>query len=651
MLDCAARRFLRRVAAQTGIPLLDDRSATSPATLTLTCRRSGDLLKLDTVEESYTLRVTGQSATLDAPTTVGVLRGMETFLQMIELGPSGFRVPAATVADAPRFPWRGLMLDVSRHFMPLPVLRRNIDAMAAAKFNVLHLHLSDDQGFRIESKVFPKLHQMGSDGQFYTQDQMRGLIAYARDRGLRIVPEFDVPGHTTAWFAGHPELASQPGPYKIERGVGVFDPAIDPTREESYAFLERLFTEMAGLFPDPYFHIGGDEVNGKDWNRSERIQKFIAARGLKNNQDLEAWFSSRMVEIVTKQQKIAVGWDEILQPGLPTGAVIQSWRGAKSLAEAARQGHHVLLSSGYYLDLMLPASTHYAADPQSGEAAALKPAEAARILGGEACMWTEWASPENLDMRLWPRAAAIAERLWSPAQGRDVNRFYDRLDAFSRHLERAGSTHRVAPRRMRERLAGGVDAPALNTLADVVEPVKNYRRGSLQVYRSDLPLNRLVDSVPPESDSARRFSADVDRALAAGAQAPEWASIRARLTAWRDNHTALKPLIARSGLLTEIGPVSEALEEISAIALQAVEYHTAKAKPPAGWAALQAGKLANPGYAPLKPDIFVYCVELQKRHNSTDAGARKICTIPAAAGGVLIAVAPPIRKLVETTKK
>jgi hexosaminidase len=351
-----------------------------------------------------------------------------------------------------------------------------------------------------------------------------------------------------------------------------------------------------------------------------------------------------MVEIAARYRKTAVGWDEILQPGLPSAAVIQSWRGANSVAEAARAGHRVVFSAAYYLDLMLPASTHYAADPLGP--GGLKPEEAARVLGGEACMWTEWASPENIDTRLWPRGAAVAERLWSSARVRDAAAFYERLDAFGRHLERAGSTHRTTPRRMRERLAGGADPPALQILADAVEPVKNYRRGSLQVYRSDLPLNRLVDSVPPESEPARRFAADVDRALAAGPAAVEWGSIRARLAAWRDNHAALRPLIAKSALLAGIGPASEALSEAGSIGIAAVDYFTAKTRPPPGWVSRQAARLENPGYAPLSPEIFAYCVELQKRHNSTDSGARKICGAPAAPGGVLLAIAPAVRKLV-----
>ncbi len=187
---------------------------------------------------------------------------------------SDFQAPAVHIEDHPRFPWRGLMMDVSRHWMPVDVVKRNLDAMAAVKLNVFHWHLSDDQGFRVESKRFPKLQELGSDGNFYTQDEIRQVVEYARARAIRVVPEFDIPGHTTSWFVGYPELASAPGPYKIERTWGIFQPTMNPAREETYQFLDAFIGEMAALFPDPYFHIGGDEVEETQWKQSASIQAF-----------------------------------------------------------------------------------------------------------------------------------------------------------------------------------------------------------------------------------------------------------------------------------------------------------------------------------------------------------------------------------------
>src|SRR6185503_12823254 len=290
-------------------------------------------------DESYTLTVTSAKAELNAPTTLGVMRGLQTFLQLVQVAPQGFAVPAITVEDKPRFPWRGLMIDSSRHFMPVDVIKRNLDAMAAVKLNVFHWHLSDNQGFRVESKRFPKLHEMGSDGLYYTQEQIRDIISYAHDRGIRVVPEFDMPGHCTSWLVGYPELASNPGPYSIGREFGVFDPAMDPTRESTYKFLDKFIGEMAKLFPDQFFHIGGDEVNGKAWDSNPKIQDFMHSHGLKGNDELQAYFNKRVQKIVTKYGKTMEGWDEILRPEVPKDIVIQSWRGQKSLADAAQQGY------------------------------------------------------------------------------------------------------------------------------------------------------------------------------------------------------------------------------------------------------------------------------------------------------------------------
>src|SRR6266496_968730 len=386
-------------------------------------------------DESYSLTVTSSKAELKAPTTLGVMRGLQTFLQLVQVSPQGFAVPVITIEDKPRFAWRGLMIDSSRHFMPVEVIKRNLDAMAAVKLNVFHWHLSDNQGFRVESKRFPKLQELGSDGLYYTQDQIRDIVAYAHDRGIRVVPEFDMPGHCTAWFVGYPELASGPGPYSIGRQFGVFDPAMDPTRESTYKFLDKFIAEMTKLFPDQFFHIGGDEVNGKQWDSNPKIQAFMHAHGLKNNADLQAYFNKRLQKIVARNGKVMEGWDEILRPELPKEIVIQSWRGQKSLADAAQQGYRGILSSGYYLDLINPTSAHYAVDPFTGPTGSLSDADKQKILGGEACMWSEYVSAENVDSRIWPRMAAIAERLWSPKEIMDVDSMYARMEAVSRMLE------------------------------------------------------------------------------------------------------------------------------------------------------------------------------------------------------------------------
>ena len=433
-LEAGVRRFVAQLSGQTGIPFRPKAGATPR--LTVHADKALEAIQKLGEDESYQLTVTDSGAQITAPTTLGALHGLQTFLQLVTITPSGFAAPAVTIKDQPRFPWRGTLIDVSRHFIPIDVLKRNLDGMAAVKMNVLHWHLSDDQGFRAESKVFPKLTGMGSDEMFYTQAEIRDLIQYAHDRGIRVVPEFDMPGHSRSWVIGYPELASGPGPFTLEDG----DPILDPIREETYKFLEKFIGEMGKLFPDAYFHIGGDEVDGKQWNANPKIQEFIHAHGMKNNQDLQAYFNQRLEKILTRNHKTMVGWDEILHPNLPKTIVVQSWRGQQSLALAAQQGYRGLLSYGYYLDLMWPAARHYAIDPMSGAAAALTPEQKALILGGESCQWAEWVTPENVDSHIWPRNAAIAERLWSPQDVTDVNSMYARMHAESRtRIARAGA--------------------------------------------------------------------------------------------------------------------------------------------------------------------------------------------------------------------
>jgi hexosaminidase len=536
-------------------------------------------------DESYTIEVTPSAAVLKAPTTLGAMRGLQTLLQLVEITPQGFAVPAVVIQDKPRFPWRGLMIDSSRHFTPIDVIKRNLDGMAAVKLNVFHWHLSDNQGFRVESRRLPKLHEMGSDGLYYTQEEVREIISYARDRGIRVVPEFDMPGHSTSWFVGYPDLASGPGPYSIERKWGVFDPAMDPTRESTYKSLDEFIGEMAKLFPDQFFHIGGDEVNGKQWDANPRIQQFMHTHSLKSNADLQAYFNERVQKIVAKHGKTMEGWDEILRPDLPKSIVIQSWRGQKSLADAAQQGYRGLLSSGYYLDLMSPTSAHYAVDPFTGPTAGLGDADKQKILGGEACMWAEYVSAENIDSRIWPRMAAIAERLWSPQNVTDTDSMYARMNNVGRWLDAYGLTHNSARNFMLQRMAGDADISALQSLVDVVEPVKGYSRYDLAASEPTAltPLNRLIDAAPPESLAARRFSMLVDAFVSGQIKPGMEIEIRTALTKWKDNAESLRRLAEKSSLVQEALPVSQNLSALGAAGVQALDYLDRGEKAPEDW--------------------------------------------------------------------
>jgi len=589
-LQRAVERFLQNLRRQTGMPALDMK-VTNPAQAKVVVHREHESKAVQELgeDESYSLEISAAGAKLDATTTLGIMRGLETFLQLVQTTSDGFAAPAITIHDKPRFPWRGLMIDVGRHFIPLDVLKRNLDGMAAVKLNVFHWHLSDNQGFRVESKKFPKLTEMGSDGLFYTQDEVRDLIAYAHDRGIRVVPEFDMPGHSTAWFVGYPELASGPGPYQIERKWGVFDPAMNPAEERTYKFLDSFIGEMANLFPDQYFHIGGDEVNGKEWDANPNIQAFMRTHGLKTNQDLQAYFNTRVQKIVSKHGKTMVGWDEILRPDLPKDIVVQSWRGQDSLAAATRQGYRGILAYGYYLDLMWPASRHYAVDPMGDGAANLTPEEKQSILGGEACMWSEYVSPENIDSRIWPRAAAIAERFWSSQNVTDANSTYLRLENVSRRLDWLGLTHNSSYGPMLRRIAGSSDISALRTFTDVVEPVKDYTREEIATIEATSlsPLNRVIDAARPESDTARHYADLVDAVAAGRADSNAKQEVRTLLIRWRDNQANLQAPETQSFLLQEIVPLSQDLSAVAVSGLQALDYLDRGERAPDAWATQQ----------------------------------------------------------------
>ncbi len=567
-----ATRMLRRLSGRTGLffsqDVITSASTNRAAKLTITCRRAGKT-KLGE-SEAYQLRISTEKINLEAETDLGVLRGLETLLQLLAADENGFYFPQLIINDEPRFPWRGLLIDVCRHFLPMEVIRRNLEAMAAVKLNVLHLHLTEDQGFRIESKVYPKLHQMGSDGFYFTQEQMREIVAYADERGIRVIPEFDMPGHVTSWLVGHPELATLPGPYSIERKYGIMDPALDPTKESTYQFLDKFLGEMAGLFPDEYLHIGGDENNGKHWDQSAAIAKFKEAKGIKNNHDLQTHFNQRLLQILTKHGKKMVGWDEILQPGMPTNIVIQSWRGQEALVQSAQQGYTGILSNGYYIDLMQPTDFHYLNDPIA-ENSPLTAEQKKKILGGEATMWTELVTPENVDSRIWPRTAAIAERLWSPQSVKDVSDMYRRLSIISAQLEELGVTHEKNYTMMLRRLARQEDIAPLKTLVDVIEPIKIYSRHQHRTYTSSAPFTRVVDAARPDSKTARDFRDLVDRFLQNRSNVELKNEMTTWLKKWETNHDQLRAIIRKAPALQEISGQSENLSRTAAIGLQALE--------------------------------------------------------------------------------
>lgn len=588
----AVSRFMHRLAGRTGMffeqDFLAEQKINDLTRFFYKFERPGQLVPGE--DESYLLEVFPEKIELQAKTDLGILRGLETLLQLLSADSQGYYFPCVRIEDKPRFTWRGLLIDSCRHFMPVEVIKRNLLAMATVKLNVLHWHLSEDQGFRVESKTFPKLPRLGSDGMYYTQEQIKEIIQFASDLGIRVMPEFDIPGHSTSWFVAYPEYASAPGPYRIERGFGVFHPVFNPANPATYKFFDDFFREMAALFPDPYMHIGGDEVEALHWKENPQIQAFMKKHNLSDNHALQAYFNKRILKILTKYNKKMVGWDEIYQPGLPKDIVIQSWRGTQALVDGARKGYQGILSNGYYIDLCETAERHYLNDPIPPDSP-LTSAEKKLILGGEATMWAELVSPETVDSRIWPRTAAIAERLWSPQEVRDVDDMYRRLKVINLQLEETGVQHLRNQDMMFRRLAGSEDITALKKLASISEPVKGYARHSQgRKYTSLAPLTRFVDACFPESLEAREFRKMVEEFL--NTRRPESASrIYMYFLDLKDIKPQVSAVAEKSPVLREVVLLADSLDQLISISSEALSFIMEDKKPDASWLETSRKKL------------------------------------------------------------
>jgi len=595
-LERAIDRTLWRLNARTNLTLSRIPKKSSAGTIVIRVDTPGQSIQGLTEDESYSLETSSQQATLDAHTVVGALRGLETLLQLLDADGDGFFFPVVHIEDRPRFAWRGLMIDVSRHWEPVEIIKRTLDAMAVVKLNVFHWHLSDDQGFRVESRTFPLLHKLGSDGLYYTQRQIREIVAYARDRGIRVVPEFDMPGHAHSWFIGYPQFASAPGPYTFKYYLGGDSVPFDPTLERTYRFIDNFIGEMAGLFPDKYWHVGGDEVDGSPWDASPAIRAFKKRHGLKDNAALQLYFNQRLARIVHKHGKQMVGWDEILNPDLPKDTVVQYWRGSESLALAAKQGHNGILSAPYYLDKMFPTATYYAGDPLP-TGSDLDTMQAAHVLGGEVCVWGELVSEENIESRIWPYAAAIAERLWSPREVTDAEvanakDMYRRLDIVSFRLEEAGSRHLTNPAAMLRRAAGG-DVPSV--VRDYIGLVQPLRLGLRQNERRPTqltPLTALGDIVVSDPPAARQFAAQVDALLR---DKPPDAALREELIRELKEWQAMKPAIAaladRAPVFHDAEGAASDLAELGAAGEEAIGFLANGTSPSVEWTQRQTSLL------------------------------------------------------------
>lgn len=411
-------------------------------------------------EEGYNLRVSVDGIVLRANTAKGVFWGVQSIRQLLPVGKTDtVTIEGVNILDKPRFPWRGMHLDVGRHFMPVEFVKRYIDLLAYHKLNTFHWHLTEDQGWRIEIKKYPKLTEVAAwrtqeDGSryggFYTQDEIREVVAYAASRHITVVPEIEMPGHTKAVLAAYPELSCTGGPFEVPAKWGIFEDVFCAGNDQTFKFLEDVLEEVMPLFPGEFFHVGGDECPKARWKECAKCQQRIKDEGLASEDELQSWFIKRMARFLASHEKRLVGWDEILEGGLAPSATVMSWRGNKGGIKAAQMGHDVVMSptTHCYFDYRqadgpdeggsphapkLTLETVYEFDPIPPE---LSPEEGKYVLGGQANVWTERIpTPQRVEYMAFPRTCALAEAVWSVPERRDWDDFHRRLKVHLQRLE------------------------------------------------------------------------------------------------------------------------------------------------------------------------------------------------------------------------
>jgi hexosaminidase len=488
------------------IPVKLRRGSVKSATLTL--QRLPDK---DGNSEAYTLEVDAQGLRLSASTPAGLFYGLQTLRQLIPPGSRDAGVPALRIDDAPRFGYRGLMLDVARHMYPLDFIKRQIDLMARYKFNTLHWHLTDDQGWRLEIRRYPKLTSIGAwrretvldrhfdpyvgDGKryggFYTQAQAREIVEYAKQRHVEVIPEIDMPGHMVAALAAYPELGCTPGPFEVRTTWGVADDILCPS-EQTFEFVTGVLTEVMQVFPSEYLHLGGDEAPTVRWEQSPLAQEIIRREKLENEHALQGWFLRRVERFVNEHGRRIIGWDEILDGTPSPSATVMSWRGMAGGIRAAQLGHDVVMSptDNVYFDYcqgkpplepncmvgFLPLKQVYAFEPVPSS---LTPEQAKHVLGGQANLWTEYLpTTGQAEYMYWPRALAVADVLWSPRETRDWNGFQSRMGAQLTALDRLHVGYRIPE-------VQGLEADVLSLESTATLNLSTPIRGATIRYTTD----------------------------------------------------------------------------------------------------------------------------------------------------------------------
>lgn len=469
-LSFEADYLIAQVKARTGAVLYQSSSSVSQAAIRFVLEP-----KLEN-DEAYRLEVTPSRITISGKTPRGIFYGIQTLCQLLPDQPRGrkqpVRIPCINVKDAPRFAYRGMHLDVSRHFFGPEVIKRYLDMLARYKFNTFHWHLTDDQGWRVEIESYPKLNTISSwrdetlighhndqpwrydgkrHGGYYTKAEIRDIVGYAAARHITIIPEIEMPGHSQAILAAYPEFGCTGNKVEVRRVWSISDDVLCP-KEETFAFLEAVLAEVIDLFPGKYIHIGGDECPKTQWEQSAFCQDLMRREGLADEHALQSWFVQRIERFINSKGRVMIGWDEILEGGLAPNAVVMSWRGNAGGIEAARLGHDVIMSptSHVYLDYYqsthpdeplaiggyLPLEKVYSFEPIPAE---LTPEQHKHILGAQANVWTEYINtPLKLDYMAWPRGIALAEVVWSPAAARNFVDFATRLETHVEQLRKEG---------------------------------------------------------------------------------------------------------------------------------------------------------------------------------------------------------------------
>lgn len=433
-------------------------------------------------DEAYQLNINQEGITISGKTPTGIFYGIQSLIQML---PSvnekvdGFELPFCKISDKPAFKWRGMHFDVSRHFFPVEFVKKLIDMAAHLKLNTFHWHLTDDQGWRIEIKKYPKLTETGAwrketligtmldypekfDGKkyggFYTQEQIKEVVAYAEQRHITIVPEIEMPGHAIAALTAYPQYSCTGGPFEVRTVWGVSEDVFCAGKDETFTFLEDILSEVIDLFPGKYIHIGGDECPKKRWKECPDCQRRIKTEKLKNAYELQSYFIKRIEKFVSSKGKKIIGWDEILEGGLAEGAAVMSWRGEDGGIEAAMEGHYVVMSpnatnyfdhyQGKYNEPLAiggytPLEQVYNYQPIPS---ALDTTYHKYILGSQANLWTEYiATPEHAEYMLFPRLCALAENLWTDKKQQNWDEFLVRMDQFYPKLDLWNVNYRINP--------------------------------------------------------------------------------------------------------------------------------------------------------------------------------------------------------------